>query len=654
MHNLVRTVASLVFGLGWLVSGCAEGDNELPTGSAAASGGAGQGGAGGGAGIGGEGEGGLAPNDGVDQKVVIYQLAVRNFSNTVETRTKDGTIEQNGCGKFDDINEAALGSIAELGFTHVWLTGILRQATLTDYSDLGMPADDGDVVKGRAGSFYAVRDYYDVCPDYANDPEDRLAEFDALVLRIHAAGMKVVIDLVPNHVARGYESVVEPDTDFGKNDDTGAFFSTANDFFYLPDPAGQALTLSKPPGWNPAGVTFDGAYEREDGQDGRTPKATGNNVTSPTPGATDWYETVKLNWGRNFADPGASSFDPRPPVWDKFDAILAYWQARGVDGFRADFAHFVPNEAWSYLLARVKDRDPNAYVFAEAYEDLDGLLGAGFDAVYNDPAYDLLKRIYQGKAGASDLDAMLASLGDPVRGRYLHYLENHDERRISSPVDAGAGEDQSGFGSMDAGRQLAPLLYLYANGPILFYAGQEVGEQGAGEEGFGGEDGRTSIFDYWSMPAMTGWVNGHAYDGGGLGDAQKSLRAYYGDLLRFSQDPAVRGAGFWGLRYINNAGANGDANDALFTFARFSAQGRRIVVVAANLGGGGEQTGKVRLPVELLDAAGISGPEVEVRLVLDGAGNADEVVATTTRDDLQNLGFDAAVGDQRTFVYSVE
>jgi glycosidase len=654
---VLRAAAVLLAAGALAATGCAEGDDELPTGSAAAAGGASGAGGGGGAAQGGGdgsgggvGEGGMAPHDGVETKIVVYQLAVRTFSNTNETRAKDGTIEQNGVGKFDDIDGVALASIAELGATHVWLTGVLRQATMTSYP--GLPADDPDVVKGRAGSFYAVRDYFDVSPDYANDVDARLEELDALVARIHDAGMKVILDLVPNHVARGYGSVVEPERDFGRDDDTSRFFGEGNDFFYLADPPGQALSLARPAGWDPPGVTFDGAYGREDGQEGRTPRATGNNVTSPSPGATDWYETVKLNWGLNFAD-GSTRFEPRPPVWDKMDAILAYWQGRGVDGFRADFAHYVPSEAWRWLLERVKERDPDAYVFAEAYDNLDGLLGAGFDAVYDDPAYDLLKRIYQGKASQADLDAHLGSFEANVRGRYVHYLENHDERRIASPIDASGSEDQSGFGSADAGRQLAPILYLFSQGPVLFYAGQEVGEPGAGAEGFGGDDGRTTIFDYWSMPAMVGWVNGHAYDGGGLTDAQRQLRAYYGDLLRLCQDPSVRGAGYWGLRYVNNAGANGDANDALFTFARYAAGGRRLVLVAANLGTGGEQRGKVRVPAELADAAAL-GADLEVRLVLGGDGAADEVVATTTRDDLASAGFEAIVGDQRANVYAIE
>src|SRR5215213_10299646 len=193
-------------------------------------------------------------------KPVIYQLVVRYFGNVNGTNKRDGTLEENGCGKFSDIGEAALRGVKELGVTHVWLTGVLRQATLTAYPALGLPADDPDVVKGRAGSFYAIRDYFDVCPDYADVPAQRLAEFEALVERIHAAGMKVMLDFVPNHVARGYHSVVRPELDFGLGDDQGRFFARDNHFFYLPDPAGAKLRLTKPEYWNPEGVIFDGEF----------------------------------------------------------------------------------------------------------------------------------------------------------------------------------------------------------------------------------------------------------------------------------------------------------------------------------------------------------------------------------------------------------
>ena len=590
------------------------------------------------------------------ERRIIYQLVPRHFGNINATRMRDGTLAQNGSGHFADINAQALREIRALGATDVWFTGALRQATLTSYATLDprLGADDPDVVKGLAGSFYAVRDYYDVSPDYAEDPARRLEEFDALVERTHAADLRVMIDLVPNHVARSYASVIHPERDFGRADNQGVFFAPSNQFFYLQDPPGAALRLARPTGWNPPGVTFDGAFGREDGSAGNTARATGNNQTSTSLSATDWYETVKLNYGFDFTR-GAGSYDPVPATWVEVDQILAYWQERGVDGFRCDFAHYVPNEAWRYLISRARARDADVYFFAEAYENLPGLVSAGFDSVYHDAAYDTLKGIYLGQRSQSDLDSLLGSLGDGARGSYLHYLENHDERRIASPIVTGGSTDDSGFGGLGAGYQLAPLLYLYSQGPVLLYNGQEVGEEGAGIEGFGGDDGRTSIFDYWSMPALVGWVNGHAYDGGGLSDAQRRLRSFYGDLLALSQDQAATGSRFWGLDYWNTTSRFGDADDNLFSYARFETSGGRLLVVVANFAPGRSVSARIRLPAELVEAAGLDAARLyTVRRVLDEGGAQAVTVGAGSRALLVSDGFLAAVSDQSSAVFVVE
>jgi glycosidase len=386
-----------------------------------------------------------------------------------------------------------------------------------------------------------------------------LAEFDALVDRIHTAGMKALIDFVPNHVARGYNSVVKPDLNFGVDDDTTRFFHRDNHFFYLVDPPGQKLSLSKPDSWTPPdGFEFDGEFALEDGSPGRPPKATGNNVTLPNPSVGDWYETVKLNYGYNFTTQ-AGDYSPRPRTWNTADQILAYWQALGVVGFRCDFAHFLPAEAWSYLIGQSRLRDSEAFFFAEAYPfdgsgdpitEMRQLIRAGFDAVYNDASYDRLKLVYQGRNGLDHYDQAMVNVPLDDRVHSVEYLENHDERRIASPVTDG-GPDDSGFGTAEAGYQLAPLQFLAGAGPVLLLNGQEVGEAGAGAEGFGGDDGRTTIFDYWCMPELAKWVNGHAFDGGLLTAAQKSLRNFYADLLALCQDRAVRADGHWGLKYFN-------------------------------------------------------------------------------------------------------
>ncbi len=595
-----------------------------------------------------------------DAKPVIYQLVVRYFGNTNTTNTKNGTLAQNGAGKFADINAPALRSLREMGVTHVWLTGILRQATLTDWSSIGMPPDDPDVVKGIAGSFYAVRDYFDVCPDYAVDPQDRLAEFDALVGRIHDAGMKALIDLVPNHVARGYDSVVRPDLNFGNGDDTTKFFDPKNHFFYLAMPRGQRLKLSKPPHWEPARFVFDGAFEREDGTPGREPKATGNNNTSPNPSATDWYETIKLNYGFNFAF-RVGQYEPRPRTWEVIDQVLGYWQGRGVDGFRCDFAHYVPGEAWSFLLERARVRDPQSYFFAEAYPyansgdpitDMQQLIDCGFDAIYHDDSYNKLKKVYQGNGSQDEYNTAMVSFSPFARRHCVEYLENHDERRLASPVGYNSGWGESGFGTMDAGYLLAPLQYLVGPGPVLILNGQEVGEPGADDEGFSGPNGRTTLFDYWTMPEFVKWVNAHAYDGAGLSAAQKQLRQFYAGLFAVCQHPMVCADGYWGLKYHNNPSRYSDCPYDLYTFARYLDHGQRSLIVVANFNLTTAATGTIRLPTELVRQTALPA-QLRVSLLLDRFGNKEELVALSDRRAIIENGFTVTIPAQSTHVYLI-
>jgi glycosidase len=581
----------------------------------------------------------------VPEKPVVYQLVVRLFGNARLDGKDDGTLAENGVGKFADIDERALSQLRSFGVTHVWLTGVLRQATLTDYAPLGMPADAPAVVKGRAGSFYAVRDYYDVCPDYAVEPRNRLAEFRALVARMHDARLRVLIDLVPNHVARGYGSVVHPERDFGRDDDRTKFFDPGNDFFYLVQPPGQALSLERPLHWQPEGVDFEPRYAPEDGSAGRVPKVTGNRVAAPAPSATDWYETILVNWGHDFTT-GRTAFDPIPSAWTKFDDIVAYWQGLGVDGFRADFAHWIPDAAWRFLLDRARARNPRTMFVAEAYDNLDGLIACGFDAVYHDEAYDTLKRVVLGQNDLGHLDAVLGSLPDAVRARRVHYLENHDERRIASALVAG-DDAASGFGSARAGVLLAPLLYLYGRGPVLLYNGQEVGETGAGAKGFGRDEGRTSIFDYGTMPELSKWVNGHRYDGGLLSPEQEALRRFYGDLLALCQAPEIRADGYWGLRYACD-------HTSVFPYARFASGGATLVLVAANFDARARAAGRIRVPEELARAAGLAADErLIVLLLLDERGKNEQFVAETTTSALASRGLAFNVAARATYVFRI-
>jgi len=572
------------------------------------------------------------------------------------TNAKDGDILTNGCGKFNDITATSIAELEKLGVTHLWLTGVLRQATLTDYSEIGLDADDPDVVKGLAGSLYAVRDYYDVCPDYASSPPQRMVEFERLVDRIHDGGLSVLIDLVPNHVSRAYHCQAFPAETLGRGDDQSQFFTSQNHFFYLVDPPHQQLRISKPDSWNPRGIVFDGQFEPEDGTEGHTPRVTGNNIASPNPGPTDWYETVKLNYGFNFVT-RENTYDPRPKTWTSMDQVIAYWQSKGVDGFRCDFAHYVPKEAWSFLIERAKQRRP-AFFIAEAYpsegssdpvHSLKDLVDAGFDAVYHYTAYNAAKGIYtDGNIDAYEQEQLRTTTD--MRPHFALYLENHDERRIASPIVRGSGPGASGFGSADAAYQLGPLHLLSGNGPVLIYNGQEVGEPGEGVAGFAGENGRTTFFDYWAMPELAKWVNGHLYDGGGLTERQKDLRTFYADLLHLCQDDSIGAEGFWSLRYYNNAVLFPDCPEPIHVFARFRPGSGRCMVVVANLHPGQEISGNIRLPSELSEAIGISS-SIAVLLVLDRRGSGDTSVGTYTRREIQENGFLVRIPNQISHVY---
>jgi glycosidase len=546
-----------------------------------------------------------------ERRVRIYQLFVRLFGNINETRKVDGTLAENGVGKFDDINDTALDAIRDLGCTHIWLTGVLRQATSTDYSKLGLPADDPDLLKGLAGSPYSIKDYFDVCPDYAREPATRLDEFRALLDRIHSHGLKAIIDLVPNHVARSYHSTVRPDLSFGERDDPSKFFDPNNNFFYLrpADPGGgPPLKLPTFKDGQPVSPTCkvlgagDGLFEPEKIHG----RVTGNNVVSWAPGINDWYETVKLNYGVDFTHPTGRDFPtaahpgaPIPDTWKKMDDIISYWQGMGVDGFRCDMSHMIPPEFWAWAISRARARQPDVWFMGEAYNDdpaklptsdpvaaslnnvMFSLLNAGFNAVYDDPSYKALKGIYDAGRWANDFDGAITS--DFIYQNSLRYAENHDEVRL-------AGKHQWGGVGMEVGRPVAAILYGIGRGPLMIYNGQEVGEPADGVEGFGGDDARSTIFDYWSMPELVKWVDNHKYDGALLSKEQKGLRAYYGRLLNLVAEPGFRFGGFRPLNAANHMSAHFGAIEGdpasghwMYAFLRYDPRSQQRWLVVANL-----------------------------------------------------------------------
>ncbi|MDR1340929.1 MAG: alpha-amylase family protein [Prevotellaceae bacterium] len=500
-------------------------------------------------------------------KMIVYQLFVRLFGNKNTGSVLNGSIEENGCGKFNDISSRALGELKRLGITHVWYTGIIEHATMTDYSAYGISPDNPFVVKGRAGSPYAVRDCYDVDPDLASSADRRMLEFDGLVERTHSAGLKVIIDFVPNHVARNCKSDVKPGNvrDLGEEDNTDVFFDRNNNFYYIP---GKEFAV--PPEYIPAsGARRDVCNYVE-----YPAKASGNDVFSASPGINDWFETVKLNYGIDFLS-GTAHFDPVPDTWLKMLDILLFWAEKGVDGFRCDMCEMVPAEFWSHAVGEVKKLHPHVVFIGEAYSPANykRYVSSGFDYLYDKSGlYDLLRAAITGHSGLDRLQDYLHSEIRGLEGNMLSFLENHDEQRFASPQFAGSPD------------RAVPLMTLAATlhpSPVMIYFGQEVGAKAAGATGFSGDDGRTSIFDYTHVPEIQQWMNGGSFDGGLLSREQAELRSFYAKLLNICNSEEAISDGRFGNLFESNANGKSQGFNQYMNcaFARYTENSRLIIFV---------------------------------------------------------------------------
>lgn len=466
------------------------------------------------------------------EKMIIYQVFPRWFGNTNTKPVRNGSLEENGVGKFSDFTPLALSKIKELGTTHIWYTGVIEHATQTDYTAYHIQKDHRAVVKGKAGSPYAIKDYYDIDPDLADHVENRMEEFEALVARTHDAGMKVIIDFVPNHVARQYHSDAQYNfiEELGQNDNTSKAFDPNNNFYYIP---GQPLTL-------PFTDDDDGLEYSE-----FPAKATGNDRFDAFPNCNDWYETVKLNYGVDYLNGRSKHFDPIPNTWNKMLDILRFWASKKIDGFRCDMAEMVPVEFWEWAIPLVKKDYPVIFI-AEVYnpaEYRNYIFNGHFDYLYDKVGlYDTLRAVICGQAPASNIPACWQSL-EGIQAHMLNFLENHDEQRLAS--DFFAKEPLAGISGLI-------VSALMNTNPMMIYAGQELGERGMDEEGFSGLDGRTTIFDYWSVSTLRNWKNGGKYDGGKLTEKQKQLRQQYATILNIAKnEPAINQGAFFDLMYTN-------------------------------------------------------------------------------------------------------
>ena len=461
------------------------------------------------------------------EKVIIYQIFTRLFGNRNVTRKVNGTIAENGCGKLADFTPKVLKDIAAMGVSHVWYTGIIRHATQTDYSQYGIPRQHPAVVKGKAGSPYAITDYYDVDPDLAVNVDERMQEFEQLVERTHAAGLKMVIDFVPNHVARQYHSVSKPQgvVDLGADDDPQQGFNPQNNFYYCP---GERFT-----------PYFD-LYQGEKEPYLEEPaKATGNDHFDNAPSKTDWYETVKLNYGVDYYAGRIGYFDPIPDTWYKMTEILLFWASKGVDAFRCDMAEMVPAEFWRFATKTVREDYPDIKFIGEVYNPYDyrRYLLNGFDWLYDKVGmYDTMRSVICHHAPTSAISGAWQQTDD-IRDHMLYFLENHDEQRIGS--DFFAADGKKGVPAMIAS-------VLMQQNPFMLYAGEEYGERGMDREGFSGNDGRTTIFDYWSVDTLC-----RAAQKKLTAEEQQLFDIHKKTLLIARKEKAVSEGTFFDLMYVN-------------------------------------------------------------------------------------------------------
>lgn len=502
-------------------------------------------------------------------KLVVYQLMTRLFGNQKTINIPYGTMEENGVGKFNDINDNALKSLRSLGVTHVWYTGVIEHALLTDYTKFGIPLDDADVVKGRAGSPYAIKDYYDVNPDLAAQVPNRLTEFENLVTRTHANGLKVIIDFVPNHVARSYRSDQKPDgtQDLGEKDDMTASFKVTNNFYYLP---GQSF---QPPEEYVA-LGPDNTFPTKDGKFNETPaKVSGNGSITASPKMFDWFETVKLNYGIDIQNGNKTHFNTVPDTWLKMKDILVYWAGKKVDGFRCDMAEMVPVEFWNWAIPQVKAVNPEIIFVAEIYNPAQyrNYIETGkFDFLYDKvQLYDTLRLLLEGKRKTTDIDLIQRNLNG-INSNMLHFLENHDEQRIASQFFAG-----------DPWKAVSAMVVSATidEGPMMIYFGQEVGEPATGITGFGNLEkvGVTTMWDYWGVPEHQKWMNGGKFDGGLLSENQKQLRQFYSTLLNLARSNQAIVKGAYRDLTLSNL-REGNFDDDIHAFVRYTGEDKLLIV----------------------------------------------------------------------------
>lgn len=542
-----------------------------------------------------------------NEKIIIYQVFTRLFGNNTMKCKANGAIEENGCGKLADFTTKALSEIKKLGATHIWYTGIIEHATQTNYSRYGIRPDHPAVVKGKAGSPYAIKDYYDIDPDLATSVPDRMKEFHNLVNRTHKAGLKMIIDFVPNHVARQYASDVKPDgvIDLGEDDNKAVAFSPQNNFYYIP---GQQLQGN-----------IDLHMNAPEAYIEMPAKATGNDKFDAWPGINDWYETIKLNYGVDYQNGRNQHFTPTPDTWIKMRDILLFWASKNIDGFRCDMAEMVPVEFWGWVIPQIKAVYPQIIFIAEVYnpnEYRNYLFNGQFDYLYDKVGlYDTLRALTCGYDSATSIQYRWQSL-EGIQHRMLNFLENHDEQRIASDFFAGNGA------------KAIPAMIVSAcmnTNPVMVYFGQELGESGMDCEGFSGKDGRTTIFDYWSIDSIRRWRNKGKFDGNILTIEEKRLQSFYTTLLNLcNTEKAISKGEFYDLTYSNLEGCAFNEHKQ-YTFIR--KYENEVLLIVVNFDESPVQVG-INIPQHAFDFLNI--PQAEECKSIDLLSDSKETICFTT------------------------
>lgn len=521
------------------------------------------------------------------EKIIIYQVFTRLFGANSTHCVINGNKHQNGCGRMADFTFNALKNIKELGATHIWFTGIIEHATQTDYSSYGILKDHPAIVKGKAGSPYAIKDYYDIDPDLSTHVDERMNEFHNLINRTHRSGLKMIIDFVPNHVARQYHSDAKPNDvdDLGEKDNSSYAFSPNNNFYYVPK--------------SRFAPTF-GIKDSENKEYVEIPaKATGNDCFTQWPNRNDWYETVKLNYGVDYMGGKTTHFYPIPDTWKKMLHILLFWASKGIDGFRCDMAEMVPCEFWGWAIPQVKEQYKNIIFIAEVYnpkEYRNYIYNGKFDYLYDKVGlYDTLRSVIDGNS-ATNITSCWQSVDD-INTNMLNFLENHDEQRIASKFFAGSAE------------RAKPALVISAlmrTNPMMIYFGQELGEQGMYTEGFSGEDGRTTIFDYWTIDSIRRWRNNGKFDGSLLSKEEKELQNYYMTILNLcNKEKAIREGDFFDIMYANY---NNNMMNEHRQYAFLRKSGHDLILVVANFEDKPARSW-IKIPTHAFDCLGIKKEE---------------------------------------------